>query len=352
MEFNRVAERFQQTFEQIGDGTDMKQCSPALDVDSVRPLRYNSGKGQGAGTDKMSASQLHDTIGLDRLRDRAVRAKRMLSNCTLCPRHCGVDRTAGELGFCGTGDLAVVASYSPHFGEEPPLVGRWGSGTIFFCGCNLGCIFCQNYDISHLKRGSEVSCEELAAMMLALQNRGCHNINFVTPTHVVPQILDALVVARADGLNVPLVYNCGGYESLETLKLLDGVIDVYMPDVKYSDDAVSEALSRAGDYWEVCRAAVKEMHRQVGDLRTDGNGVAASGLLVRHLVLPEGLAGTGAVMRFLAEEISADTYVNVMEQYRPCYRADEDGRLARRISVKEFAEALDDARKHGLHRGF
>jgi putative pyruvate formate lyase activating enzyme len=300
----------------------------------------------------MSVSQLHGTIGLERLRERAVRAKELLTKCVLCPRGCGVDRTAGELGFCGTGDLAAVASYTPHFGEEAPLVGRSGSGTIFFCGCNLGCIFCQNYDISHLKRGSEVSPEELAAMMLALQKRGCHNINFVTPTHVVPQILDALVVARANGLNVPLVYNCGGYESLETLKFLDGVIDIYMPDVKYSDDTASEALSRAPDYWEVCRAALREMHRQVGDLRTDGEGVATSGLLVRHLVLPEGLAGTREVMRFLAEEISADTYVNVMEQYRPCYRADEDRRLTRRISVKEFAEALDEARKHGLHRGF
>ena len=300
----------------------------------------------------MSVSQLYGTIGLDKLRERAVRAKELLTKCALCPRQCDVDRTAGELGFCGTGDLAVVASYAPHFGEEPPLVGRSGSGTIFLCGCNLGCIFCQNYDISHLKRGSEVSPEELAAMMLALQKRGCHNINFVTPTHVVPQILDALVVARANGLNVPLVYNCGGYESLETLKFLDGVIDIYMPDVKYSDDAVSEALSRAPDYWEICRAALREMHRQVGDLRTDGEGVATSGLLVRHLVLPEGLAGSCEVMRFLAEEISADTYVNVMEQYRPCYRADEDGRLTRRISVKEFAQALDEARKHGLHRGF
>ena len=300
----------------------------------------------------MSVSQLHETIGLDKLRDRAIGATALLANCTLCPRRCSVDRAAGETGFCGVGDLAVVASYAPHFGEEPPLVGRRGSGTIFFCGCNLGCIFCQNYDISHLKRGTEVSTEELAAMMLALQNRGCHNINFVTPTHVVPQILDALVAARANGLTVPLVYNCGGYESLETLKLLDGVIDIYMPDVKYSEDAVSEALSGAPDYWEVCRAVVREMHRQVGDLKTDAAGVATSGLLVRHLVLPEGLAGTDEVMRFLAEEISADTYVNVMEQYRPCYRADEDGRLSRRISVEEFAEALGDARKHGLHRGF
>ena len=304
------------------------------------------------GKDNMSISQLGRSIGLDELRGRAAHAKEQLKECTVCPRRCGIDRTAGELGFCGTGESAVVASYGPHFGEEPPLVGRCGSGTIFFCGCNLGCIFCQNYDISHLKRGSDTSSEELAAMMLSLQRGGCHNVNFVTPTHVVPQILEALVVARAGGLNIPLVYNCGGYESLETLKLLDGVIEIYMPDVKYSDNTVSETLCGAPDYWEVCRAAVKEMHRQVGDLRMNAGGVATSGLLVRHLVLPDGIAGTAEVMRFLANEISENTYVNVMEQYRPCYRAKEDVRLGRRITVNEFAEALDEARNHGLHRGF
>jgi len=300
----------------------------------------------------MSVSQVGTSIGLDNLRERAVRAQDRLRNCTLCPRRCRVDRTAGETGFCGTGTSAVVASYGPHFGEEPPLVGRYGSGTIFFCGCNLGCIFCQNYDISHLRRGDDLSSEELAAMMLSLQKGGRHNINFVTPTHVVPQILDALVIARSHGLTVPLVYNCGGYESVETLELLDGVIDIYMPDAKYSDNAVGKALCNVPDYWDVCRAALKEMQRQVGDLQIDSRGVATRGLLVRHLVLPEGLAGTPEVMRFLADEISEHTYVNIMEQYRPCYRADEDARLRRRITVEEFAEALDAARAHGLHRGF
>ena len=300
----------------------------------------------------MSVSQLRTRIGVEELRERAARAKELLRQCTLCPRRCGVDRTAGEIGFCGTGELAAVASYAPHFGEEPPLVGRRGSGTIFFCGCNLGCIFCQNYDISHLRRGAEVYCEELAAMMLALQKLGCHNINFVTPTHVVPQIFEALVVACANGLEVPLVYNCGGYDSLETLKLLDGVIDIYMPDMKYSDKSASKSLSRAEDYWEVCRAAVKEMHRQVGDLRMNSAGVATSGLLVRHLVLPEGLAGTSEVMRFLAQEISVGTYVNIMDQYRPCYKADEDSRLGRHITPNELAEAVSEARKQGLRRGF
>ncbi len=302
--------------------------------------------------DEMSVSEVGASIELNELRERAARAQERLRDCTLCPRRCRVDRTAGETGFCGTGASAVVASYGPHFGEEPPLVGRYGSGTIFFCGCNLGCMFCQNYDISHLRRGDEVSSDELAAMMLSLQKGGRHNINFVTPTHVVPQILDALVIARSHGLTVPLVYNCGGYESVETLELLDGVIDIYMPDAKYSDNAVGKALCNVPDYWDVCRAALKEMHRQVGDLQIDARGVATRGLLVRHLVLPEGLAGTPEVMRFLADDISENTYVNVMEQYRPCYRADEDARLRRRITVEEFAEALDEARKRGLHRGF
>jgi len=300
----------------------------------------------------MSVSQLSPRIGVDELRERAARAKELLSECKLCPRQCGVDRMAGETGFCGVGEVAAVASYSPHFGEEPPLVGRGGSGTIFFAGCNLGCIFCQNYDISHLRRGGEVCPEELAEVMLALQKLACHNINFVTPTHVVPQILEALAVARTNGLELPLVYNCGGYESLETIKLLDGVVDIYMPDMKYSDSSVSKALSKAEDYWDACRAAVKEMHSQVGDLTIDSRGVAVSGLLVRHLVLPEGLAGTGQVMRFLAEEISVDTYVNVMDQYRPCYKADQDNRLTRHITAKEYAEALGEARDQGLHKGF
>jgi putative pyruvate formate lyase activating enzyme len=300
----------------------------------------------------MPVSQLSPRIGVEELRDRAARAKEQLRECKLCPRECGVDRTAGKTGFCGVGELAAIASYSPHFGEEPPLVGRGGSGTIFFAGCNLGCIFCQNYDISHLRRGGEVYPEQLAEVMLALQKLGCHNINFVTPTHVVPQILEALVVARTNGLELPLVYNCGGYESLETIRLLDGVVDIYMPDMKYSDSSVSKALSKAEDYWDACRVAVKEMHAQVGDLTMDSRGVALSGLLVRHLVLPEGLAGTREVMRFLAEEISVDTYVNVMDQYRPCYRADENERLTRHITAKEYAEALNEAREQGLHRGF
>lgn len=292
-------------------------------------------------------------IELDELLGRAARAKEQLSECRICPRQCGVDRSAGELGFCTTGRFAQVSSHAPHFGEEPPLVGRDGSGTIFFCGCNLGCCYCQNYEISHLRRGGKASSLELAGMMLELEQQwGCHNINFVTPTHVVPQILDALVVARRKGLSVPLVYNCGGYESVATLELLDGIIDIYMPDIKYSDATVSKALSKAEDYWDVSRAAVKEMHRQVGDLDVNETGIATSGLLVRHLVLPEGLAGTRDVMRFLAEEVSVDTYVNIMDQYRPCFKAREDNRLTRRITLQEYEDALRIAGELGLHRGF
>ncbi len=216
--------------------------------------------------------------------------KEVLENCTLCPRNCRVDRTRGELGLCRTGALPVVSSANPHFGEEPPLVGRFGSGTIFLTNCNLKCVFCQNYDISHLGAGEEISTDELARLMTGLQGRGCHNINFVTPTHQAAQIVEALPRAIENGLSVPLVYNCGGYESLETIKLLDSIFDIYMPDIKYGDNAVAQRLSTAPDYVEAVKAALKEMHAQVGDLVTDDSGIALSGLIIRHLVLPHGLA--------------------------------------------------------------
>jgi putative pyruvate formate lyase activating enzyme len=248
-----------------------------------------------------------------------------------CPRSCRVDRIAGERGVCGIGALAQVASYGPHFGEEAPLVGRGGSGTIFFAGCNLGCVFCQNYDISQPLRDHpewEATAEEIARMMLGLQSMGCENINFVSPSHVVPQILAALVVAAGEGLRLPLVYNSGGYDALHTLRLLDGVVDIYMPDMKYSDDRVGQPLSGVRDYVARNRAAVLEMHRQVGDLELDERGVARRGLLVRHLVLPDGLAGTADVARFLADEVSRNTYINVMNQYRPAHKAARRGGLA------------------------
>lgn len=244
----------------------------------------------------------------------------------------------------------MASSYGPHFGEEAPLVGRHGSGTIFFTYCNLHCTFCQNYTISQLGEGSPVGRETLAGMMLSLQDKGCHNINLVSPTHVVPYILDALDLAAAKGLNLPLVYNTGGYDAIETLKLLDGVVDIYMPDMKYSDEETAEQLSGIKNYPRVNRAAVKEMHRQVGDLQLDEEGVARRGLLVRHLVLPNGLAGTEEVVSFLAREVSANTYLNIMAQYHPCYKAFDIPKLARPLLGQEFSDAIDLAHQQGLYR--
>lgn len=279
---------------------------------------------------------------------------KLIEHCTLCPRRCGVNRLDNKKGFCGVGLLPLVSSAGPHFGEEPELVGRHGSGTIFFAGCNLGCLFCQNYDISHLKYGDEISIKDLAKEMLTLQRVGCHNINLVTPTHVVPQIVEALVYAVEKGLDIPIVYNTGGYDSLETIKILDGIIDIYMPDAKYSDPKIAKKYSNAEDYPDVMKTAIKEMHRQVGDLVRHGgeNGIAVKGLLVRHLVMPNGLAGTKNIMHFIAAEISKDTYVNIMDQYRPCYRAIEFPEINRRITETEYMEAIEMAKAEGLWRGF
>ncbi|MGO9146151.1 MAG: radical SAM protein [Desulfomonilia bacterium] len=284
------------------------------------------------------------------LRDRAAKALALLENCKSCPRACGVNRLQGDMGFCKTLRLAKVASFGPHFGEEAPLVGTHGSGTIFFSSCNLLCSFCQNHDISHLREGDEVSPKELAGMMLDLQDSGCHNINFVTPSHVVPQILEALVIAADAGLNQPLVYNTGGYDALETIRLLDGVFDIYMPDFKFWEEEPAKTFCAAPDYREFAIAAFKEMHAQVGDLVLDEHGIAQRGLLVRHLVMPGGLAGTEEVMRFLAQEISRNTYVNIMDQYHPCYKAESDPRIGRRITAAEYEDARQAARKAGIHR--
>ena len=284
------------------------------------------------------------------LQERIEAALAILENCRLCPRHCGANRLEGELGVCRTGREAVVSSYSPHFGEEDPLVGRQGSGTIFMTHCNLGCVFCQNYEISHLSEGVKVSSSDLAQMMLTLQRRGCHNINFVTPTHMVPQILEALPEAIAGGLKVPLVYNCGGYEEVDSLRLLDGIFDIYMPDFKFWDSEVATRFCSAPDFPAKACAAVKEMHRQVGDLTLNEEGIAQRGLLVRHLVMPEGLAGTREIMRFLAKEVSQDTYVNVMSQYRPCGEAHKFPELRRAITTGEFREAVSIAQEEGIHR--
>ncbi|RMD59205.1 MAG: radical SAM protein, partial [Nitrospirae bacterium] len=277
------------------------------------------------------------------LKDRIKEALNILEQCTLCPRECKVDRINGKRGVCRTGRLAMVSSYGPHFGEESPLVGVGGSGTIFFTNCNLLCVFCQNYEISHLGEGYEVDDKELANIMLELQKRGCHNINFVTPSHVVAQILEALPYAIEGGLNIPLVYNTSGYDALHTLKLLDGIIDIYMPDIKFFDPEVSKRYCKAPDYPEVVKRAVKEMHRQVGDLIIDENGLAVRGLLVRHLVMPEKKASTEEIMRFIAEEISKDTYINIMDQYRPCGEAYKYKELSRPITRGEYIEAVNAA---------
>ncbi len=273
----------------------------------------------------------------------------MMNPCILCPRKCKVNRSKGEIGFCGITDTLVVSSAGPHFGEESVLVGAGGSGTIFFAGCNLGCIFCQNYDISHHRHGRQVTIEQLALSMLELQNHyGCSNINLVTPTHVIPAIASAIEFARQKELKLPIVYNCGGYDSVETLKLLEGFVDIYMPDMKYADPKVAKELSNAADYPEINQAAVKEMHRQVGDLQIE-DGLAARGLLIRHLVLPNRLAGSFKIIDFLASEISPKTAINVMDQYRPCFKAFSQPLINRRPTTEEIEEVLRYALDKGLN---
>ena len=285
-----------------------------------------------------------------KLQDLIDQVIEIMRDCRLCPRECKVNRLSGEIGYCQTGRKARVASFNAHFGEEAPLVGRNGSGTIFISYCSLLCSFCQNFEISHLGEGREVDPATMAAMMLDLMRRGCHNINFVTPTHVVPQILEGLILAVEQGLNIPLVYNSGGYDRVETLKILDGIFDIYMPDFKFWDENGAEKFSHALDYREHAMMAIKEMHRQVGDLVLNESGVAVKGLLVRHLVMPHGWANTGEIMKFLAKEISANTYVNVMDQYRPCGRAASDPMINRRITGEEYAMAIHQAKQAGLTR--
>ena len=285
------------------------------------------------------------------LAERARSAHQHLESCDLCARYCQVDRRESIRGaVCRTGERAIVYSASPHHGEEDCLRGSRGSGTIFFSWCNLRCIYCQNWEIAWEGEGRETSDEALAQMMLRLQAQGCHNINFVTPSHVVAQILAAVKIAAEKGLRLPLVYNTSGYDSPEALALLDGVIDIYMPDMKYGDDTSARKLSHVRDYVRVNQAAVREMHRQVGDLTINEEGLAERGLLVRHLVLPNGLSGAEAVLRFLAEEISSDTYLNLMGQYRPCYRAEEHPGLDRQLSRAELSEAVATAARYGLRR--
>jgi putative pyruvate formate lyase activating enzyme len=284
-------------------------------------------------------------------RERISQAFRHLERCDLCARYCYVNRLVTVQGaVCRTGERAVVHSFGPHHGEEAVLRGYKGSGTIFFSWCNLRCVFCQNWQISHKGVGRAVQPRELAAMMLDLQEQGCHNINLVSPSHVVAQILAAVEIAALEGLRLPLVYNTGGYDSAEALALLDGVIDIYMPDMKYGDSLIARKYSKVRNYVEVNRMAVKEMHRQIGDLILDPNGLAQRGLLVRHLVLPGNLTGSEQVLDFLAHEISPNTYLNLMDQYRPSYRADEYPPLDRQITKAEYSAALELAKGYGLRR--
>jgi putative pyruvate formate lyase activating enzyme len=292
---------------------------------------------------------LHERGELDK---RIQLLNENLKECRLCPRECRVRRLNGEVGYCKAGAESMVSSVFPHFGEEAPLVGKHGSGTIFLTHCNLRCIFCQNYDISHLGRGQPMTTSEVAGAMLRLQDLGCHNINFVTPSHYTPQIVASLPRAIEMDLRLPIVYNCSGYESIEVIQLLDGVVDIYMPDAKYMDEGYSKAFSNAPDYPEVLRKVLKEMHRQVGDLKINSMGIAERGLLIRHLVMPHGAASSESVLKFIAEEISVHSYVNIMEQYRPEYRADEYPEIDRRITGKEYLETVQLAKRFHLYRGF
>ena len=288
----------------------------------------------------------------EELDKRIKKAYKLLSSCEVCPRKCGVNRLEGEEGFCRSGEEVIVSSYNSHFGEEPPLVGNFGSGTIFFTNCNLKCVYCQNYPISQLGNGNKVSLSELAKIMLALQKRRCHNVNLVTPTHFVPQILKSLKLAIKMGLHIPIVYNTSGYDSVNTLKLLDGVVDIYLPDARYADNEIAREYSSAPGYFEIMKNALKEMHRQVGDLVTDKIGIARSGLIIRHLVLPEGLSSTKKIMHFIAQEISPRTYVSLMAQYFPAYQAGQFLPLSRRINRGEYKEALQAFKEEGLENGW
>jgi len=287
------------------------------------------------------------------LQNRIEAACRLLENCRVCPRECGVNRLRNEKGgFCRSGLSPIISSVSPHHGEEPPLSGARGSGTIFFANCNLKCVYCQNYPISQKGNGVERTIGELACQIVWLQEQGCHNLNLVTPTHFMPQILKALGIAKERGFNLPIVYNTSGYDSYEALRLLDGIVDIYLPDMRYADDAVALKYSSAPHYPEINRAAIKEMFRQVGNLVLDENGVAQRGLIIRHLVLPGGLSGTEGVMKFLAEEVSKDVYISLMSQYFPAYRAQEFKEIDRRITPEEYEGAYQIMLKYGLENGW
>ncbi len=276
----------------------------------------------------------------------------LLNPCSLCPRNCGVNRLNNEKGFCKTGLDPVVYSFMNHQGEEPPISGTLGSGTIFFSNCNMACVYCQNYEFSQLGQGREVSCEALAGYMLDLQKMNCHNINLVTPTHILPQILKALKTAIMGGLEIPLVYNTGGYESVETIKLLDGIVDIYLADMRYADNEASLKYSSVPDYPKYNQEALKEMRSQIGRDEIDQEGIIKRGLIIRHLVLPNNISGTDKVMRFISEELSKDSLISLMSQYLPYHKASEFKDIGRRLTYKEYEDAKEIMEKYGLHGGW
>ncbi len=304
---------------------------------------------------------------VDILKSVAKDAYKLLESCEICPRRCKVNRLKGEKGFCKGGFKPAVVSADPHFGEEPPLSGVHGSGTIFFTYCNMRCVYCQNYQFSQLGKGEEIEIEELASMMLSLQKVGCHNINLVTPTHFMPQIIHALSIAIEGGLSIPIVYNTSGYELAEVLRLLEGIVDIYLPDMRYADEDVAREYSNAPDYPRLNRSAIREMHRQVGVLELDPslmwngeglsflgleNGIAKKGLIIRHLVLPNGLSGTHDIMKFIRDEISPDTYISLMDQYHPSFKAMDYPLISRTLREREYEEACNMMFEMGLENGW
>lgn len=289
---------------------------------------------------------------LESIRRANLFFKSSLEKCLICPRGCAVDRIKGQTGYCRSGAQAAVYSYAPHHGEEPPLSGNRGSGTIFFSHCNMKCVYCQNYYFSQLDEGREVDTTDLADMMLLLQKKGCHNINFVSPTHYIPQILKALEKAVEKGLNIPIVYNTSGYELVETIKALEGVVDIYLPDMRYADNDAAKKYSDAPDYVERNRQAVLEMKRQVGDLKINADGIAESGLMIRLLALPDNISGTTQTLRFIKEEVGADTFLSIMSQYYPTFKAYNYAEMARPVSPEEYKNVVDCAKLLGLNNGW
>lgn len=288
-----------------------------------------------------------------RLRQVTAELFQLLSSCSICPHRCKVNRLEDKKGFCGTGLKARVYNFMPHYGEEPPISGEKGSGTIFFSGCNMRCVYCQNYSFSQqAAEGKEVEAGELAGFMLNLQQAGCHNINLVTPTHVLPQILAALELAVAQGLKIPLVYNTSGYELPEMIQALDGIVDIYLPDMRYADNDMAFKYSKVSDYPRYNQESVVEMYRQVGLADIDGAGIITRGLIIRHLVLPGGLSGTQEVMRFIADKLSPDTYISLMSQYTPYHQAQECEVICRRITRREYRAAQEAMEHYQLHNGW